>query len=185
MINREGIESRLIFVLVLILIISGVSLAWLYQWTMPYIMAHEELSRERAVFDVLPEATDYEVIETEELLVYRGLDQAQNAVGYAVETEGGGFQGVISLMVGFDLEEEKVTGIEVLGMVETPGLGARIDEVQFKEQFSDKQFEDRYEAGEDIDTISGATLSSQAVATIVSNTINQIRDLNLNSSGGE
>ncbi len=185
MAKKEGIESRLIFVLVLIMIVSGVSLAGLYQWTIPHIEAHEALARERAIFSVLPRANAYEAIETDELLVYRGLDEAQNQVGYAMETRGGGFQGMITLMVGLDPEAGELTGIEVLTMFETPGLGARIDEVNFKEQFTDKQFGDPFKAGEDIDSISGATLSVQAVGNIVSAAITQFEALKLDSPGGE
>ena len=77
-----------------------------------------------------------------------------------------GYGGTIDLMVGLN-PEGSITGVQVLRHTETPGLGAKITEEKFLEQFIAKNLPDTNWAlkkeGGDIDQISGATISPQAV----------------------
>jgi electron transport complex protein RnfG len=77
-------------------------------------------------------------------------------------------------MVGLNPEEEVLTGMTVLSHLETPGLGARIEEDWFKEQFKGKSIHDKFVAKQDIDAITGATISSNAVGSIIKNTIEKV-----------
>ena len=52
---------------------------------------------------------------------------------------GNGFTDKITLMVGVSEDLESITGIEILRQTDTPGLGAKIVEPEFKDKFKDLQ----------------------------------------------
>jgi len=89
--------------------------------------------------------------------------------GYCVNLAPQGFGGSINMIVGIDTEM-KYTGIKIVSMSETPGLGAKIQNPDFYEQFSDNKngmlsvVKNKADLTEnEIQAISGATISSKAV----------------------
>ena len=88
----------------------------------------------------------------------------------AIENFGLGFGGSLGVMVGFELETGDVVGIGVTTLAETPGVGTRVTEESFTLQFrglpGDTVFKVKKDGG-DIDGISGATISSRAVAEAI------------------
>lgn len=108
------------------------------------------------------------ILSTEEgeVPVFYLKDVSGEITGLAIEAPGhGGYGGDIMLMVGVDLAKDKVLGMEIIQHSETPGLGARVDEAAFRNQF--KGLEVAVPAklksvGGSIDAISGATHSSHA-----------------------
>jgi len=99
--------------------------------------------------------------------------------------EGGGFQGIIRMMVGVNPHEEKITGVKVLSHSETPGLGARITEPAFLEQFAQKSINDDFEVKEDVDGVTGATVSSKSVSEILKQSLPQALEQYRMSGGGK
>jgi electron transport complex protein RnfG len=105
--------------------------------------------------------------------------------------EGNGFQGNIRIMFGVNEELNKVTGLEVLEQVETPGLGTKITEEPFIEQFDELVTEPQVDwvkgappsNPNEIQTITGATISSKAIVTILNAGIEQLRSAT--GSGGK
>jgi Na+-translocating ferredoxin:NAD+ oxidoreductase subunit G len=92
-------------------------------------------------------------------------------VGYAVNTyTKKGFSGNISLMAGFK-PDGTVVSITVLEQKETPGLGTKMTEPQFKDQFNDKNPADYKlkvkKDGGQVDAITAATISSRAFCDAV------------------
>ena len=85
-----------------------------------------------------------------------------------------GYIDVVEVMVGFRPNGE-VIGISVMRNIETPGLGSRIVEPEFTEQFKDIDLETNKLSGEGgkIDAISGATNSSTAVVEAVAVALKQ------------
>jgi electron transport complex protein RnfG len=166
-------QRRMILVLSTIAIASGLILAGVFQWTKPKM---DEVTQERqktAILEVLPGAVSYKEVGNNEM-VFEGLNGNNQRVGIAFIAEGGGFQGDISMMVGMDVDERKLTGMTVLSHLETPGLGARIEEESFRKQFVEKSVDDPFVASEDIDAITGATISSNAVSNILRESISRI-----------
>jgi electron transport complex protein RnfG len=86
----------------------------------------------------------------------------------AMEGAGPGFGGPVGVMVGVNLETEELVGIGITTMSETPGVGTRVLEPTFTAQFAglgpDANVKVKKDGGE-IDAITGATISSRAVAT--------------------
>ncbi|MGL5414741.1 MAG: RnfABCDGE type electron transport complex subunit G [Clostridium sp.] len=98
-------------------------------------------------------------------------------IGYIFKVGTKGFHGPVDMFVG--ISEDKLSGIKVSSHTETPGLGARIEEEEFREKFTDKPIEKSLEIikvepseEQQIDGISGATVSSKAVVTAVNEVIN-------------
>ena len=173
----DKIKPTLIITLTLIMVASASVLTVVQQQTVPKIEQHAQEKKENAILNVLPDAEEYEQINKGEMTLYKGLDSGGNVVGYAVQNSGQGYQSIIRIMVGLDLNQNKVKRIKILSQAETPGLGARITEDQFKSQFYGKSFNDSYKAKADVDAISGATISSQDVADVVKGAINKVKDI--------
>jgi electron transport complex protein RnfG len=88
-------------------------------------------------------------------------DDGRTAVAY--ETFGKGFGGDIGIMVGVDLETDKLVGIGVTTHSETPGLGARAKTDEgFKKSFEGLSLQDPIKVDQ-IDAVSGATITSAGV----------------------
>ncbi len=89
-----------------------------------------------------------------------------NLIGFAVNTYSpSGFSGNISLMAGFRTDGT-IINIAVLEQKETPGLGTKMAEPEFKDQFNDKNPSDfdlkvKKDGGQ-VDAITAATISSRA-----------------------
>lgn len=88
----------------------------------------------------------------------------------AVEAFGkGGYGGDVGLMVGIDVNEDKLVGVGVTTHSETPGMGARAEtDPSFAAQFEGLPLKDPLKVTQDggtINAISGATLTSRAVCS--------------------
>lgn len=100
-------------------------------------------------------------------------------VGYAVKTyTKKGFSGYFSLMVGFKTDGT-IQNITVLEHKETPGLGTKMAEPQFKNQFMEKNpstfnMKVKKDKGE-VDAITAATISSRAFCDAVQRAYNTLK----------
>ena len=136
----------------------------------------------------LDESGAFKILEGEgigEQLVYAGYDDQEELVGLAVEAQGMGYQDVIGLIYGYSFAEEAIIGIQVLESKETPGLGDKIETdqafLQNFERLDVSLVDDLSELansivpvkhGEktnpwEVDGITGATISSVAIAGIL------------------
>jgi len=126
-----------------------------------------------AIKEIFPEVSndplaDRFTIKAEdiELQVFPGtLPDGSKAVIF--ETKGTGFGGPIGLMVGINLDTDKIIDVRVTTHAETPGIGSRAkDDLAFVSQFSglglDTKFAIKSENG-DIDAMSGATVTSKGL----------------------
>lgn len=97
--------------------------------------------------------------------------QAGKLIGIAYEAKSTGYHGDIELMVGMD-PEGKLTGISIIKHTETPGLGARIIEPKFTDQFKGLSGELKLTSqGGKVDAVSGATISSKGAINAVNEAI--------------
>ena len=97
---------------------------------------------------------------------------------YAVEVAPIGFDGEITMMVG--ITDGQVTGISVISHTETPGLGAvaaakNAKGDAFRGQFVGKS--GMLEVGNQIDAMSGATITSKAVVAGVNAALEYVASL--------
>ena len=177
------IKPRLIIVLTIVMICSTVTLTFLRQLTTPIIEAHAEKKKEESILKVLPDsAKEYKKVTKDGLTLYKGLDKSGNIVGYAFQNSGQGFQSILKIMMGLDLENNKIIKVRILNQAETPGLGSRIKEETFKDQYKGKSFSDQFKVKEDIDSISGATITSVAMTDVIKEGIEKVQKV---YGGGE
>jgi electron transport complex protein RnfG len=156
--------------LVLICAAAGVILSATWTFTEPVKVARENEERDLALKGLIPAATSIVPVKEvtiagKEGIVYKALS-GDKTEGYIVLSYGKGYSSFIKLLVAVDAEM-KVTGIDVLGHAETPGLGDQIETALFKGQFKGKGIDNlvvvKGETQTDIQAISGATISSRAV----------------------
>ena len=119
----------------------------------------------------------------------RGED-SEEIESYVVIFSGAGVWGEITASIGFDAGLEAYRGLEIIGHSETPGLGGRIAEEWFKEQFRGKRpvlravSEEGSATGEEFNGITGATYSTTAIEDIMNSAIEYARG-EIPAGGGE
>lgn len=177
---------KMLLVLTVIGAVSGGILAAVFHFADPLIQANREKELKEAIFLVLPEAKDYKVIEKElgkeKVTAYKGIDADGKLIGLAFIADGGGFQGNIRIMVGLNIDYLKLKGIKVLEQNETPGLGNRIKGQEFEDQFKGVEIKPNIEyikyrkpeKPNQIQAITGATISSDAVVKNINNAVEKM-----------
>ena len=114
---------------------------------------------------------------------YVGFDDKDNIVGYTFITKSNGYGGDISVMTGIKTDG-KINGVVVLSQNETPGLGANIQKDDFISQYENKQTNDDLHVvknsttnDNEIQAITGATISSKATTSAVNKAIAEYRTI--------
>jgi len=174
---------HIISVLTVVGLISGASLVCVYRYAKPLIAENQRKETRDAIFKVFPEAHAYEKIEKVDEEIFLVKDEKANKLGYAFIAEGNGYQGKIKLMAGIKSDLISLSGIEILESQETPGLGQEITGAPFKKQFIDLKTlplisyikGKKPDKENEIQAITGATISSKSVVAILNEKINKIR----------
>jgi electron transport complex protein RnfG len=165
--------------LVVLSIVAAAILGAIYIPTQEQVIKYKQEQKELALLVVNPLADHFDPVKSksgEEILYYRALDADNNLIGYSFFRDQSGSQSVITLAGGIDTEY-KVTGIKIMSHAETPGLGAKIIESAFTDQFKGVSESDLMlsKKGGAIDAITGASISSQAVIDGIQSKINEIK----------
>ncbi len=180
--TQKKLESTLInmvLVLTSISLLSALSLGFAYQQTKGEIEKAQENKKLAAISDVVLEGFDNRPDKTVQeiaddsgvaLTIYTA-EKNGITTSYAVRSYSKkAFGGEMWLMVGFTADG-KINKISVLDQKETPGLGTKVDEASFKNQFFGKNpasFNLKVKKdGGDIDAITAATISSRAYSDAV------------------
>jgi electron transport complex protein RnfG len=137
-----------------------------------------ESQREQKILDMLnemyPEMSRY-TFENDVYTVFAD----ETIAGYAYLAQGKGYGGYIDILVGLE-DETTLRGISIIKHSESPGLGARITEDEYRGQYIGLDVDEaelEYDGGQ-IDAITGATISSKAVADAVRTTaIEKIKEI--------
>ncbi|MEA3305535.1 MAG: FMN-binding protein [Candidatus Omnitrophota bacterium] len=173
---------KMILTLVIVGLLSAGLLVSVYNYASPLIEKNERKALREAIYKLMPKAVRYEKITKEGIVLYEGIDETGKVIGYAFRAKGNGYQGEIELMAAIDTGLKKLKGMEVLKSVETPGLGAEITERPFKEQFRGLSVlpeitftKGEVTKGNEIQAITGATISTRSVAAILNEEIARIR----------
>ena len=164
--------------LVLLSVIAAAVLGAVYIPTQVQLKIYQEEQRQLALREVMPGAVSFEqVLSGEETLYYRALNVDNSLIGYCFFREQSGSQNLITVAGGVDLNYT-ITGIKIMTHAETPGLGAKIIEPWFTDQFKEVDESELMlsKKGGAIDTITGATVSSQAVIDAIQYKIDEIQE---------
>ena len=183
-----------VIVLTAIALIAGAALSGVYAMTKDTIEAQKFAANAASFQAVMPDAVSFEGSDAADKAladldgatygtgfgrvtinqVVAGKDDSGSIVGHAISvTSADGFDGNITLSVGID-SSGTVTGISFTELNETPGMGMRVDEPTFKDQFNGKsvaKFTMNKAGGStadnEIDSVSGASTTSGAVVNAV------------------
>ncbi|MDI6861315.1 MAG: RnfABCDGE type electron transport complex subunit G [Caldisericia bacterium] len=154
--------------------IGAILLSWVYSFTSPKIEEQKIQTVKNAITEIFPNILNFEIVSgfsnkdisggIKIIEVYK-VNLKDGKVGFIIRAKFSGYGGKIESLIGY--EEEKCKGIYVLEHSETPGLGSKIVEPSFRNQFVNKNLSDPFKVKSDITPISGATISSNAVSTAI------------------
>lgn len=178
--------------------LCGLLIVLTYEGTLPRIEKLQAEALQEALFRVIPGITETQPFiyqneafvqgsEQDDNVIYAGYDTQGILMGVAIEASGQGYADVIRILYGYNPEEQKVIGFYVLESKETPGLGDKIEkDPLFLDNFSalDVALNEAMNAIQnkvisvkrgskanpwEVDGITGATISSRAIAGIIEN----------------
>ena len=165
-------------ILLVITLIAGLLLGLVYQVTKEPIAEQEAKAKQEACQEVFADAASFEPLELQAVDestwsgegygVMAAMDSAGSTLGYVITvTTKEGYGGDIQFTMGIR-SDGTVNGISLLSISETAGLGMRAEEV-LKPQFAGKNVakfaysKSGASADNEIDAISGATITTNAV----------------------
>lgn len=211
--NKEKQKSTLLFdaiALFVITLVSGLALSFVFEVTLAPREEQLVIKAEKANKAVFAEADQF--IPDEELLAlaagtdlttlnadYRGitidninkaLDSNNELLGYNITVSTSqGYKSLITMVIGYSKEGE-IKGIEMIALAETPGLGMNAGNSKFIDQFLGKQVgqfvvtKQGAKSDEEIDAISSATITTNAVVNAVNAGIGFISENATELGGG-
>ena len=137
--------------------IAGGALAAVNNVTAPIIDQKKAAQSQGALLEIFPDATFSEVEFKDETGIILSVYRAENK-GYVFEMKNAGYNTSepLEFMLGID-DNGNYVGYKVTVNQETSGLGSRVSDDEFKNSIVGKTIDD------EIDTLSGATLSSRAI----------------------
>lgn len=186
-----SLSARMVIVLTAVGLLSGSFLATVGMLTKEQIAQNIQQEIEEAIVHVLPGSVSSEKLYEEKgLIVYGGKDEQGRLVGLGILASGVGFQDKIDLVLGTNTSLTRTKRLKIIQQKETPGLGAKIeDEETFLIFWEDKDCSETLSlrkpaaqtqqelASTEINTITGATISSESVLKIVNSALERVRQL--------
>lgn len=195
--DEERVSTlRLVATLAVAGALAGLLIVLVNLHTKPIIDAYRAEQLRLAVYEVLPGAASYQTMYlvdgtltsslpdgakvSDYRQAYVGFDDAGAQIGVAASRGESGFQDIVLVIYGFEPDSGILLGMKVLESKETPGLGDKIfKDLDFVQQFfarpqtplkAIKAGSGKGLPGE-IDAITGATISSKVVVSIINNGI--------------
>lgn len=185
MAKKESTFRNMVLSLTMIALASSACLGFVYELTKGPIELSILNKKLEAIKEVIPDFNnnpDKEMFrlptpEGDSLDIYPAKKDGK-VIGYAVNTyTNSGFSGNISLMAGFK-PDGTIINITVLSQKETPGLGNKMTEPKFRDQFNGKNpsgftLKVKKDGGA-VDAITAATISSRAFCDAVQRAYNTL-----------
>ena len=183
--NMKGIvkDAMMLF---LITLIAGALLGAVHEVTLEPIAKAQQEAANATYREVFPEASNFvttdaltaAVADSADEIAAQGFgsvsvdaameaqDESGNVIGYMITaTSGEGYGGDVQISVGID-GEGNLTGVGFLSISETPGLGMKAQEPEFRGQFAGKPTAETFvvtktgaTADNQVQAISGATIT--------------------------
>ena len=188
--------ARLIIALGIAGFVSGLVLVGTYLFTLPMIQANKAEALRTAIYEVLPGTASFETLmlqdgrlvpvdgtpDSDVPHIFAGYTADGDLAGFAIPSEEAGYQDIIAGIFGYDPQKKEIVGFKVLESKETPGLGDKIIKDQnFLNNFRSLSVEPEVvtvKSGEkknpnEVDAITGATISSKAVVRLLNKGVEQ------------
>ena len=159
---------KTVFMPILAIVLAAVILLAAYNGLLDIRQANQEAELLNKMQAILPGSVtfaeeEYTGEDANIVSVYKG------ETGYVIYTVTAGYAGDIAMLIGVS-DKGTVTGLQVRDMSETPGLGGgALTDWEFLSQFLDSDGDAA--VGEDIDAITGATVTSKAITRSVNSAV--------------
>ena len=171
-----GEMIKMVVVLTVLSIVSGGALAFIQDTTTAKIEYNKlQFIKGPAIKAILSGTSNDPIVDrfkikqgdTERSFFVGKYDGTPKAVAF--ESSGKGFGGEVGIVVGVDLDTDKILGVGVTTHSETPGVGSRAkSDPTFVSQFKDQPLKDSFKVkadGGQVNAISGATITSRAISS--------------------
>ena len=155
-------------ILMVVGLVAAVGLGFTYTVTRDRIESYDRQVEAKAAVSALPGVKSSNELEVDKELQAQvkqvdGVEKVYSTdSGYIFIIETKGYGGPLILAIGVDLQGE-VQGIAVISSKETVGVGSTVFEDDGVKRWLGKTSEDALEVGEDIQAVTGATITSKAV----------------------
>lgn len=173
---------KIVGVLTTVCVICAFLLSFVCSSAKEKIILNADKRIQDAITNLAPQTKKSEKLQIEDQAVYKLSGSDGKFFAYAFIAEGEGYQGVIKILAIIDPALSKLEGIEVVESSETPGLGAKINDQPFDSQFKGLSVTSDIECtkekpskGNQIEAITGATVSSLAVVNILNKSLDIIK----------
>jgi Na+-translocating ferredoxin:NAD+ oxidoreductase subunit G len=141
-----------------------------------------KMAGENQALEILPRQIEVKkAAQTKYYNVYEARYQG-DLKGWVVKTKGQGYADTIELLLGLSPDYATITGLFVLDQKETPGLGNKIITDTWRGQFVDAPADGKLTVvktgsknPDEIDAVTGATISSKSVTALVNTTVDDLR----------
>lgn len=170
--------------LFVICLVTAVLLAGTNLMTRDKIVEINQQSESASRQLVLPSAKDFENSKDGTYAIGKN---GNSLAGYVFTTKTKSYGGDLKVMTGID-KDGKITGVVLLAISDTPGLGLNAEKESFRDQYKKAVPENGFEviksgtaSDTQIEAMTGATITSKAVTTCVNNAIKQYQKV----KGGE
>ena len=181
------------WLVLLLAVVFGVSLAFVENVTRPRIRQNEKNLIARQLVDMFGEGTETDEPEeiecaiagrTRKILCYPAKRNGKT-IGWGILATGQGYD-TLTLLIGVDAEVKVLKGYRIIKSLETAGIGDKIkkEKTDFYKQFENKDATKplvpiapgKQATGQQISTISGATISSKGVTKTINDNLAAVRE---------
>lgn len=176
--NKENSVFQVAINLVLACLVSGLIIGVVYFITAPIAVEKNEMLKVQAMKGLVSDAESFEAVPNKDQWFEAKKDG--KVIAYVIPSESKGYGGAIKMLVAVGADG-KVIDYSILSSNETPGLGDNAAKQPFKSQFKGKLESDLTVVKdpsnkENIQAMTGATISSKAVTLAVKNAVNEVTE---------
>lgn len=194
---RESRIYPVIFMVIITVFFVGL-LAFFYHSTRQKVEDHQKYVFHETILSAFNLPTDRveedykafitEIKDEKNNMMYYKAQQDNRPIGFAFVVYGKGLWGSIKALLAVQTDMNTIINISIIEQSETPGLGARITEEWFLKQFNGKSVlinqqsnpfrivseNEKMVKEDEIKGITGATLSTKAITTMINSEMNKI-----------
>lgn len=168
--NWNKVFKPIVVLCVICIVITG-ALAATNSVTAPIIAQATAEAQRLARMELLPDADDFTEVAGIAVDNVDSVYTANNGVGTIVTSNGKGYGGTVTVMVAFN-PDDTIKQIKVTEQSETKGIGSKAaDAPAYWENYMGLSAAGALTLDQDVDRVTGATISSRAILSAVNSAI--------------
>ncbi len=148
--------------LAIVAFVSALTLSGINVLTAPRIEENIRIQHQAILSEFFPEMGEATQQELDDVVYDVVFCQDDQLLGILARGEVEGYSGVITYYLVLT-DDGEIGGISILSHTETPGIGTIIEEEHFHEQFYGIHYLEDVQIGENVDIVTGATISTEAL----------------------